>query len=166
MELTLGCVVIILLIAALLFISIYLVTIYNRIICYQNIVKYKFEPIEEALNNYKNIINDLIKLIKDEKLVSELNVLNNKLSNAKNTNDKVLVIKSINIELNQIFDTYKNQNINKLRKEYQKYFEKINFAKDIYNNEAGEYNNLLTLFPYNIISEFFNMEKFYIIDGE
>lgn len=166
MELTLGCVVIILLIAALLFISIYLVTIYNRIICYQNIVKYKFEPIEEALNNYKNIINDLIKLIKDEKLVSELNVLNNKLSNAKNTNDKVLVIKSINIELNQIFDTYKNQNINKLRKEYQKNLEKINFAKDIYNNEAGEYNNLLTLFPYNIISEFFNMEKFYIIDGE
>lgn len=158
-------VVIILLVSVLIFISLYLINEYNKIIIFQHQIEKKFKPIDMAIIKYTDIANKLKDIVAEASLKEELNILSIKLSRVRSNNKKILLIKDVDYTLNRVFDLYKN-NTKKLKKEYTEYNDKVLYAKDIYNKKVMEYNNLLYKFPNNIITKIFKIGELNTIDEE
>lgn len=161
----LGAVIIILIIAILIFLSFYMISKYNTIILSQEKTLKKFEPIDISIKKYIEIINELKSIVKEDSLKEELSILSGKLSRVRNNNKKILVLKDADYTINKVFDIYKGST-KKLKVEYEKYNNKILYAKDIYNKKALEYNKLLNEFPYIIITKLLKIKKLNTIDGE
>ena len=104
----LGVVLILLLVSILIFLSLYLINEYNKIILLQNQTKKKFEPIDIAINKYIDITNKLIDIVEETSLKEELNILSLKLSRVRSNNKKILVLKDADYTLNRVFGLYKN----------------------------------------------------------
>lgn len=159
-------VIVILIIAILLFVSIYSITLYNRIILSQNNTFKKFKPIDTSIKKYISIIKELNSVVKDPNLSEELSLLSEKLLKADNNNKKILVLKDANYTINRVFELYNNKKIDKLKEEYNKYNNKIEYAEGIYNEKVKEYNHLLKEFPYSIVTKILSIEKINTIDGD
>lgn len=166
MGLSLGAVVVILIIAALLFISFYSISLYNRIMFSQNNTFKKFKPIDLSIKKYASIIKELRVIITDPNMKEELSILSDKLLIADNNNKKILVLKDANYTINKVFDRYNNKKIDKLKEEYNKYYNKIVYAEGIYNEKVKEYNHLLKEFPYSIVTKILSIKKINTIDGD
>ena len=163
----LGVVIIILIMAGLIFLSFYMITLYNRIILLQNNTIRKFEPIDISIKKYINISNELMEIVREDNEKEELFILSGKLSRVRKNNKKILVLKDANYTINKVLDNYKDsKKIKKLKEEYEKYYNKILYAKDIYNKKAFEYNKLLKTFPYIFITKVMHIKELSIIDGE
>ncbi len=163
----LGAVIIILIIAIIIFLSFYMISIYNKIFLTQKRVLKKFEPVDLSIKKYITITNELKDISEDNNLTEELSILSMKLSRVRNNNKKILVLKDADYTINKAFDMYnKNKKIKILKGEYEKYNNKILYAKDIYNKKVKEYNKLIYEFPYFIITRLFKIKKLNIIDGE
>jgi len=164
---TSGAVITILIMAILIFISFYMISIYNRIIFFQNKAFKKFEPIDISIKKYIDISDKLIEITKEDNLKEELSILSGKLSRVRNNNKKILVLKDADYTFNRVFDIYKNnKKIKDIKEEYNIYYNKILYAKDIYNKKVKEYNNLLIIFPYNIICKLKHIKNLNTIDGD
>ena len=160
-------VVVILIMAIILFVSFYMISIYNRIILSQNNTYKKFEPIDSSIKKYISIMKDLNSIVKEDNLSDELLISAKKLSSADDNNKKILVLKDADYTIHNIFDLYKtNKKVKELKDEYDKYSNKILYAKDIYNKKVVEYNELLDKFPFIIITKILAIEKINTIDGE
>jgi len=161
----LGAVVIILIIAILIFLSFYMISKYNTIILSQEKTLKKFEPIDLSIKKYIEITNELKSIVKEDNLSEELSILSGKLSRVRNNNKKILVLKDADYTINKVFELYKGST-KKIKQEYEKYNNKVLYAKDIYNKKVIEYNNLLEEFPYIIITKILKIKKLNTIDGE
>lgn len=161
----LGAVVIILIIAILIFLSFYMISKYNIIILSQEKTLKKFEPIDLSIKKYIEITNELKSIVKEDNLSEELSILSGKLSRVRNNNKKILVLKDADYTINKVFELYKGST-KKIKQEYEKYNNKVLYAKDIYNKKVIEYNNLLEEFPYIIITKILKIKKLNTIDGE
>lgn len=161
----LGAVVIILIIAILIFLSFYMISKYNTIILSQEKTLKKFEPIDLSIKKYIEITNELKSIVKEDNLSEELSILSGKLSKVRNNNKKILVLKDADYTINKVFELYKGST-KKIKQEYEKYNNKVLYAKDIYNKKVIEYNNLLEEFPYIIITKILKIKKLNTIDGE
>ena len=160
-------VVVIVIMAILLFVSLYMISIYNRIVLSKNNTFRKFAPIDTSIKKYISIVKELSSIVKEDNLNEELNVLKIKLSEAEDNNKKILVLKDANYTINEVFNIYKNnKEVKKLELIYDKYNNKILYAKDIYNKKVIEYNNLLDKFPFSIMTRLLAIEKIDTIDGE
>ncbi len=163
----LGAIIVILTIAIMIFFSFNMISVYNRIIMLQSSLIKKFEPIDLSIKKYIDILNELIKIVSDEKDSEELLILAKKLSRVRNNEKKLLVLKDADYTINRFFDMYKNKKkIKELKEVYERYSNKILYATDIYNRKVREYNKLLDEFPYIIITKLFSIKKIKIIDGE
>lgn len=163
----LGAIIVILTIAIMIFFSFNMISVYNRIIMLQSSLIKKFEPIDLSIKKYIDILNELIKIVSDEKDSEELLILAKKLSRVRNNEKKLLVLKDADYTINRFFDMYKNKKkIKELKEVYERYSNKILYATDIYNRKVREYNKLLDEFPYVIITKLFSIKKIKIIDGE
>ena len=166
MDLSLSATIIILITAIILFISIYAISLYNKIIFSQNTTFRKFEPIDLSIKKYISIIKELKDIVKEPNMKEELYILSNKLLKADNNNKKILVLKDANYTINKAFELYNNKKISSLKEEYNKYNNKILYAEGIYNEKVKEYNHLLKEFPYNIITKLLAIEEINTIDGD
>ena len=162
-----GAIIVILTIAIMIFFSFNMISVYNRIIMLQSSLIKKFEPIDLSIKKYIDILNELIKIVSDEKDSEELLILAKKLSRVSDNEKKLLVLKDADYTINRFFDIYKNKKkIKELKEEYERYSNKILYATDIYNRKVREYNKLLDEFPYIIITKLFSIKKIKTIDGE
>ena len=65
-------------------------------------------------------------------------------------------------------DLKANEQFLNLQKNLTKMENQIQSARRIYNNEVEKYNNLITVFPNNIIAKVFklNIQEFFQMEGE
>ncbi len=166
MNLSLSAIIVILITAILLFVSFYMISLYNKIIFSQNNTFRKFEPINLSIKKYISIIKELKDIVNEKDIKEELSILSHKLLKADNNNKKILVLKDADYTINRVFELYNNKKIDSLKEEYNKYNNKILYAEDIYNAKVKEYNHLLHEFPYNIITKLLSIEKINTIDGD
>ena len=166
MNLSLGAVIVIIIIAILLFISFYIISLYNKIVFSQNNTFKKFEPIDLAIKKYISIIKELKDIVNEPNMKEELSILSDKLLKADDNNKKILVLKDADYTINRVFELCNNKKISSLKEEYNKYNNKILYAEGIYNDKVKEYNNLLNEFPYNIVTKLLAIEEINTIDGD
>ena len=85
-----GAIIVILTIAIMIFFSFNMISVYNRIIMLQSSLIKKFEPIDLSIKKYIDILNELIKIVSDEKDSEELLILAKKLSRVSDNEKKLL----------------------------------------------------------------------------
>lgn len=160
---------------AILILVIYILVIYNIIIKQLNSVKHSKSSIEIYLNQRFDLIPNLIKCVKEytnyeERLFEKIAKLRTDYMKDKGLIKGGLLDTEINKTM-LVLENYPELKANgqfiSLQKSLIKMENQIQAARRIYNNEVEKYNNIINIFPNNIIAtifkfkteEFFQMEE-------
>ena len=167
-----GTSVIILVVGIIALLIFCIIGIYNILINSKNRVNDKWEEINKQLDNKIKILSKITEITKDYITPEESNELletKNKLVNAISINDKIIA----NNKLNEILETINNKNDEKLLTD-SKYIEikesikeiddKINYAKEFYNEEAEKHNKLIKKVPIMLIAMLFKFKSYIIFE--
>ena len=155
----------ILLLVALVLV-IYILVFYNIIIKYLNSLKHSKSLIEIYLNQRFDLIPNLIKCVKEytayeERLFEKITELRTDYIKNKQLMSAVF----LDIELNKTLlflenypDLKANEQFLNLQKNLAKMENQIQAARRIYNNDVEKYNNIINIFPNNILAKIFKFK--------
>lgn len=125
----------------------------NRAFIYKNHIEKSFEPIKEYLSDRIEIAKKMNTFIKnklehEKSLNKKLEKTIDKLNSITNAEDGIPILKETEeitntfIHLEEIYKKLKdNKEYNQIKKEYQDNIDRINYAKDKYNDSVTNYNN-------------------------
>lgn len=165
----------IIIVLAILILVIYILAVYNIIIKQLNSVKHSKSSIEVYLNQRFDLIPNLIRCVKEytnyeERLFEKIAKLRTDYMKDKGLIKGGLLDTEINKTM-LVLENYPELKANgqfiSLQKSLIKMENQIQAARRIYNNEVEKYNNIINIFPNNIIAtifkfkteEFFQMEE-------
>lgn len=155
----------ILLLVALVLV-IYILVFYNIIIKHLNSLKHSKSLIEIYLNQRFDLIPNLIKCVKEytayeERLFEKITELRTDYIKNKQLMSAVF----LDIELNKTLlflenypDLKANEQFLNLQKNLAKMENQIQAARRIYNNDVEKYNNIINIFPNNILAKIFKFK--------
>mgnify|MGYP001851953101 CR=1 FL=1 len=155
----------ILLLVALVLV-IYILVFYNIIIKHLNSLKHSKSLIEIYLNQRFDLIPNLIKCVKEYTVYAER--LFEKITELRTDyikNKQLMSAVFLDIELNKTLlflenypDLKANEQFLNLQKNLAKMENQIQAARRIYNNDVEKYNNIINIFPNNILAKIFKFK--------
>lgn len=151
----------------LIFILIYTLIIYNKIIKHSNTVKHAKSSIEVYLTQRFDLIPNLVECVKEyakyeESLFTKITELraeymkNKELSKGAQLDNEV---NNVVLTLENYPELKANEQFLNLQKNLTKMENQIQAARRIYNNEVEKYNNLINIFPHNILASIFKFKN-------
>ena len=163
---------IIILVGILVVVGGYVVGVYNKLVNARNKVENQFSQIDIQLKRRADLIPNLVETVKGyakhEKDTFEA-VINarNKAVNAGSVNEKIEANNELTGALNKLFalaeaypELKANENFLSLQNDLKETEDKITYARQFYNDSAMQFNNLVEMFPSNIIAGMFGFKKF------
>ena len=155
---------------------IYILVIYNIIIKQLNSVKHVKSSIDVYLTQRFDLIPNLVECVKgytkyEKDLFDKIITLRTEFMIERKLKKGSLLDREINkimVILEDYPDLKANEQFLNLQKNLTKMENQIQSARRIYNNEVEKYNNLITVFPNNIIAKVFklNIQEFFQMEGE
>ena len=155
---------------------IYIFAIYNIIIKQLNSVEHAKSSIDVYLTQRFDLIPNLVECVKgytryEKDLFNKIITLRTEFMHEKKLEKGSLLDTEINrtmVILEDYPDLKANEQFLNLQKNLTKMENQIQSARRIYNNEVEKYNNLITVFPNNIIAKVFklNIQEFFQMEGE
>ena len=144
---------------------------YNNLVDKKNKVEDQWSQIDVVLKRRFDLIPNLVETVKgyakheSETLEAVINARNS-YSSAKSNDEKLKADNQLTGCLTKLFalaesypDLKANENFNNLQKELTDTEDKIQYARQFYNDTALKYNNLCQQFPSVIIANMFHFEK-------
>ena len=154
---------------------IYILVIYNIIIKQLNSVKHAKSSIDVYLTQRFDLIPNLVECVKgytkyEKDLFDKIITLRTEFMIERKLKKGSLLDREINkimVILEDYPDLKANEQFLNLQKNLTKMENQIQSARRIYNNEVEKYNNLITVFPNNIIAKVFklNIQEFFQMEG-
>lgn len=149
-----------------------IIGIYNVLINSKNRVNDKWEEINKQLDNKSKVLSKITDITKDYLVSEEENELleaKNKLANTIGINDKIIANNKIDELLNEVHKKADEKLINNSKyietKEMLKEIDnKINYAKEFYNEAAEKHNKLIKKIPIMLIAKLFNFKSYNIFE--
>lgn len=146
---------------------IYFLIIYNLIIQKANLVKHSKSIIDVYLTQRFNLIPNLVECVKEyeryEKTIFEKIInLRTKFMKDKELSTGGVLDEEINktiIILENYPELKASEQFLNLQKNLEKMENQIQAARRIYNNNVEDYNNLIKIFPNNILAKIFNFRS-------
>lgn len=155
---------------------IYIFAIYNIIIKQLNSVEHAKSSIDVYLTQRFDLIPNLVECVKgytryEKDLFNKIITLRTEFMHEKKLEKGSLLDTEINrtmVILEDYPDLKANEQFLNLQKNLTKMENQIQSARRIYNNEVEKYNNLITVFPNNIIAKVFkfNIQEFFQMEDE
>lgn len=167
-----GSIVIIVIVGVLVLLAGYVVGIYNKLINAKNKVQNQFSQIDVQLKRRADLIPNLVETVKgyakhEEGTLKEVVEARNKAVNAGTVNEKLAANQELSGALNKLFalaesypDLKANENFLSLQNDLKDTEDKITYARQFYNDSAMSFNNLVEMFPSNIVAGLFGFKKF------
>lgn len=167
---------IILIIVALL--VIFIIATYNKLVKFRNVVKNQWSQIDVLLKRRVDLIPNLVETVKgyskheSETFEKVVNARNRSLT-ATTTEDKIKADGELTQALNKLFalaESYPelkaNVNFLDLQNSLKETEDKIQYARQFYNDAVLNYKNIIEVFPSNIVAGLFGFkpEAFFEID--
>ena len=164
--------IIIIIVAILLFLVCYVIGIYNKLVNARNKVENQFSQVDIQLKRRADLIPNLIETVKgyakhEKETLNEVVEARNKAINAGSVNEKIDANNALTGALNKLFalaesypDLKANENFMSLQADLKDTEDKITYARQFYNDSAMNFNNLVQMFPSNIIAGIFGFRKF------
>ena len=163
-------IVVVLVIVVLL--VLYLVSIYNKLVNSRNKVDNQFSQIDIQLKRRTDLIPNLVETVKgyakhEENTFKEVVEARNKAVSANSINEKIDANNELTGALNKLFalsESYPelkaNENFLSLQKDLKETEDKITYSRQFYNDSAMQFNNIVEMFPSNIVANMFHFKKY------
>ena len=167
-----GTIVIIVIAAILVLIALYMVGVFNKLVNARNKVQNQFSQIDVQLKRRADLIPNLVETVKgyakhEENTLKEVIEMRNKAVNAGSVNEKIAANNELTGALNKLLavaesypDLKANENFKELQKDLKDTEDKISYARQFYNDSAMLYNNLVDMFPSNLVASIFKFKNF------
>ncbi|MDD6878868.1 MAG: LemA family protein [bacterium] len=167
-------------IAILVLLVVYVASIYNKLVKERNKVKDQWSQIDVQLKRRVDLIPNLVETVKgyakhEKNTFKEVIEARNKFNTAGSVQDEIDANNQITQALNKLFalsESYPelkaNENFLSLQSDLKEVEEKISYARQFYNDTVLSYNNVVELFPSNIIANMFGFKimEFFKLDSE
>lgn len=163
-------IVVVLVIVVLL--VLYLVSIYNKLVNFRNKVDNQFSQIDIQLKRRTDLIPNLVETVKgyakhEENTFKEVVEARNKAVSANSINEKIDANNELTGALNKLFalsESYPelkaNENFLSLQNDLKETEDKITYSRQFYNDSAMQFNNIVEMFPSNIVANMFHFKKY------
>ena len=163
-------IVVVLVIVVLL--VLYLVSIYNKLVNSRNKVDNQFSQIDIQLKRRTDLIPNLVETVKgyakhEENTFKEVVEARNKAVSANSINEKIDANNELTGALNKLFalsESYPelkaNENFLSLQSDLKETEDKITYSRQFYNDSAMQFNNIVEMFPSNIVANMFHFKKY------
>ncbi len=167
-------------VVVVIFVAIFLVSIYNSLVRLRNQVKNAWSQIEVQLKRRHNLIPNLIETVKGY-MTHERDTLENITKaraaavEASSVGEKSKAeaelgsaLGKFNLVVENYPDLKANQNFLSLQEELTSTENKISFARQAYNDQVMQFNNKIEMFPSNLIADMFKFikEEFFEVEVE
>ena len=162
---------VIILIAVIVILAIWIVSLYNSLVKLRNNRENAFADIDVQLKQRHDLIPQLVETVKGyashekETLERVINARNGAIS-AKTIDDKIMAenaltsaLAGLKITLEAYPDLKANQNFLELQAQLEGTENRINVARTNFNNAAKNFNTAIRRFPKNILAGLFGFEK-------
>ena len=170
--------VIIILVGLLIVLAGYVISVYNKLVNARNKVENQFSQIDIQLKRRADLIPNLVETVKgyakhEEETFTSVIEARNKAVNAGSVNEKIDANNELSGALNRLFalaESYPelkaNENFLSLQNDLKDTEDKITYARQFYNDSAMSFNNLVQMFPSNIVAGMFGFKKFEYFKAE
>lgn len=165
-------IVIVIVVGLLLLAVFYVIGVYNKLVNARNKVDNQFSQIEVQLKRRADLIPNLVETVKgyakhEEGTLTAVIEARNKAVSATGVNEKVDAENQLTGALNKLFalteaypELKANENFMSLQNDLTDTEDKITYARQFYNDTAMSFNNLVEMFPSNIVASMFNFKKY------
>jgi len=165
-------VVIIVIVGILVVLLFYVIGVYNKLVNARNKVENQFSQIDIQLKRRTDLIPNLVETVKgyakhEEGTLTAVIEARNKAVNAGTVNEKVEANNELSGAISRLFalsESYPelkaNENFMSLQNDLKDTEDKITYARQFYNDSAMNFNNLVEMFPSNIVANMFKFKKF------
>ena len=162
----------IILIVVVVLLVIYFIATYNGLVNLRNMVKDQWAQIDVLLKRRADLIPNLVETVKgyakhEEGTLTAVIEARNKAVSAGTVNEKIEANNELTGALNRLFaltesypDIKANENFMSLQNDLKESEDKITYARQFYNDAAMNFNNLVEMFPSNIVAKMFKFVKF------
>lgn len=164
--------VIIIIFAVIILLVFYGIGVYNKLVNSRNKVKDQWAQIDVQLKRRADLIPNLVETVKgyakhEKNTLTEVIEARNKFVSAGSINEEIEANNQLTGALNKLFalsESYPelkaNQNFINLQNDLKDTEDKISYARQFYNDTVLTYNNLVQMFPSNIIANMFKFEVY------
>ena len=164
--------VIIIIFAVIILLVFYGIGVYNKLVNSRNKVKDQWAQIDVQLKRRADLIPNLVEIVKgyakhEKNTLTEVIEARNKFVSAGSINEEIEANNQLTGALNKLFalsESYPelkaNQNFISLQNDLKDTEDKISYARQFYNDTVLTYNNLVQMFPSNIIANMFKFEVY------
>jgi len=171
-------VVIIVVFAVILLLVFYLISIYNKLVNGKNKVLDQWSQIDVQLKRRADLIPNLVETVKgyakhEEETLTKVIEARNKVVSAGSVNEEIEANGELTQALNKLFalteaypDLKANQNFISLQADLKDTEDKISYARQFYNDTVLTFNNLVQMFPSNIVAKMFKFKVFEFFKAE
>ena len=151
---------------------IYVISVYNKLVNSRNKVENQWSQIDVQLKRRADLIPNLVETVKgyakhEEGTLTKVIEMRNKAVNASSVNEKVEANNELTGALSRLMviaeaypELKANENFVSLQNDLKDTEDKISYARQFYNDSAMNFNNLVEMFPSNIIANMFGFKKF------
>ena len=164
---------IIIIVVALVFLLVfYVIGVYNKLVTSRNKVNNQFSQIDVQLKRRTDLIPNLVETVKgyvkhEKDTFKEVVEARNLALGANTVNEKVIAEKELTSALTKLFaltedypELKANENFLSLQNDLKETEDKITYARKFYNDSAMSFNDLVGMFPSNIIAKLFGFKEF------
>ena len=165
-------IVIIIIVGLIFILACYVISVYNKLVNARNKVDNQFSQIDVQLKRRADLIPNLVETVKgyakhEEGTLTAVIEARNMAVNAGSINEKIYANNQLTGALNKLFalseaypDLKANTNFMSLQNDLKDTEDKITYARQFYNDTAMSFNNLVEMFPSNIIAGMFGFKKY------
>ena len=164
----------------ILYLVVYLINTYNKLVNFKNKVKDQWAQIDVQLKRRVDLIPNLVETVKgyakhEKETFEEVINARNSFNSANTKEAEINADNQITGALNKLFalseaypELKANENFIALQADLKDTEDKISFARQFYNDVVLSYNNLVEMFPSNVIAGMFNFkaEEYFKVDNE
>lgn len=159
-------------IVLLVLLLIYGISVYNKLVNSKNKVENQFSQIDVQLKRRADLIPNLVETVKgytkhEEGTFTKVVEARNKALSASSINEKIEANNELTSALNKLLmlseaypDLKANENFLSLQNDLKETEDKVAYSRQFYNDSAMEFNNVVEMFPSNIIAGMFKFKKF------
>ena len=150
---------------------IWIISVYNLLVQGKNKVKNAFAQIDTQLQRRFDLIPNLVEVVKgyaahEKELLENVTKARTSYVNASSNADKIAAENQLTSTLKTLFavaenypDLKANTNFAKLQEDLSETEDKVTFSRQFYNDTVTRYNNILAVFPNNIVAGMFHFSE-------
>ncbi len=161
----------IIIIVIVIFVLLWIMSTYNSLVSLRNKVRDQLAQIDVTLKRRFDLIPNLVETVKgyakhEKDTLEEVVKARNAYTTAETTEDQLKADGELTRGISKLFalaeqypELKANENFINLQEELTATEDKIQYARQFYNDEVMKYNNKIEMFPSNIIANMFGFKR-------